>query len=1013
MTADSWITIRLLLVYWTGHDSRQLNYNQIIIGLLNWPWQPTAELQSDYYWFIELAMTADSWITIRLLLVYWTGHDSRQLNYNQIIIGLLNWPWQPTAELQSDYYWFSELAMTADSWITIRLLLVYWTGHDSRQLNYNQIIIGLLNWPWQPTAELQSDYYWFIELAMTADSWITIRLLLVYWTGHDSRQLNYNQIIGLLNWPWQPTAELQSDYYWFIELAMTADSWITIRLLLVYWTGHDSRQLNYNQIIIGLLNWPWQPTAELQSDYYWFIELAMTADSWITIRLLLVYWTGHDSRQLNYNQIIIGLLNWPWQPTAELQSDYYWFIELAMTADSWITIRLLLVYWTGHDSRQLNYNQIIIGLLNWPWQPTAELQSDYYWFIELAMTADSWITIRLLLVYWTGHDSRQLNYNQIIIGLLNWPWQPTAELQSDYYWFIELAMTADSWITIRLLLVYWTGHDSRQLNYNQIIIGLLNWPWQPTAELQSDYYWFIELAMTADSWITIRLLLVLMAMNWPWQPTAELQSDYYWFIELAMTADSWITIRLLLVYWTGHDSRQLNYNQIIIGLLNWPWQPTAELQSDYYWFIELAMTADSWITIRLLLVYWTGHDSRQLNYNQIIIGLLNWPWQPTAELQSDYYWFIELAMTADSWITIRLLLVYWTGHDSRQLNYNQIIIGLLNWPWQPTAELQSDYYWFIELAMTADSWITIRLLLVYWTGHDSRQLNYNQIIIGLLNWPWQPTAELQSDYYWFIELAMTADSWITIRLLLVYWTGHDSRQLNYNQIIIGLLNWPWQPTAELQSDYYWFIELAMTADSWITIRLLLVYWTGHDSRQLNYNQIIIGLLNWPWQPTAELQSDYYWFIELAMTADSWITIRLLLVYWTGHDSRQLNYNQIIIGLLNWPWQPTAELQSDYYWFIELAMTADSWITIRLQFFIFFIFQGCDLTKIKNPENLVVGLGLPNAPEPLRCLILEDLQTFHIPKNKKLEVWTQYRLLFPWWLHVLHFFQENFEAKGDS
>ena len=29
------------------------------------------------------------------------------------------------------------------------------------------------------------------------------------------------------------------------------------------------------------------------------------------------------------------------------------------------------------------------------------------------------------------------------------------------------------------------------------------------------------------------------------------------------------------------------------------------------------------------------------------------------------------------------------------------------------------------------------------------------------------------------------------------------------------------------------------------------------------------------------------------------------------------------------------------------------------------------------------------PEPPGCFILEDLQTLHIPTNKKLEVWTQY------------------------
>ena len=32
-----------------------------------------------------------------------------------------------------------------------------------------------------------------------------------------------------------------------------------------------------------------------------------------------------------------------------------------------------------------------------------------------------------------------------------------------------------------------------------------------------------------------------------------------------------------------------------------------------------------------------------------------------------------------------------------------------------------------------------------------------------------------------------------------------------------------------------------------------------------------------------------------------------------------------------------------------------------------------------------------APEPPGCWILEDLQTLHIPTNKKVQVWTQYRL----------------------
>ena len=91
-----------------------------------------------------------------------------------------------------------------------------------------------------------------------------------------------------------------------------------------------------------------------------------------------------------------------------------------------------------------------------------------------------------------------------------------------------------------------------------------------------------------------------------------------------------------------------------------------------------------------------------------------------------------------------------------------------------------------------------------------------------------------------------------------------------------------------------------------------------------------------------------------------------------------------------------------------------------------------MTKVKNAEKWVAGLGLPLVSrtkpcEPPECLILEDLQTLHIRTNKKLEIWTQYRLLlsflggyfflslvatslFPWWL--LLFFQEYFEAKGD-
>ena len=49
-------------------------------------------------------------------------------------------------------------------------------------------------------------------------------------------------------------------------------------------------------------------------------------------------------------------------------------------------------------------------------------------------------------------------------------------------------------------------------------------------------------------------------------------------------------------------------------------------------------------------------------------------------------------------------------------------------------------------------------------------------------------------------------------------------------------------------------------------------------------------------------------------------------------------------------------------------------------------QGCDLTKVTNPEKWMAGLGLPlvwrtKPPEPHGCLILEDLQTPHSHKQK--------------------------------
>ena len=63
------------------------------------------------------------------------------------------------------------------------------------------------------------------------------------------------------------------------------------------------------------------------------------------------------------------------------------------------------------------------------------------------------------------------------------------------------------------------------------------------------------------------------------------------------------------------------------------------------------------------------------------------------------------------------------------------------------------------------------------------------------------------------------------------------------------------------------------------------------------------------------------------------------------------------------------------------------------------YQGCDLTKVW----VSLWSRGQSPPEPPGCLILEDLQPLHILTNKKLEVWTQYRLLL---------FQKYFEAQGD-
>ena len=60
-----------------------------------------------------------------------------------------------------------------------------------------------------------------------------------------------------------------------------------------------------------------------------------------------------------------------------------------------------------------------------------------------------------------------------------------------------------------------------------------------------------------------------------------------------------------------------------------------------------------------------------------------------------------------------------------------------------------------------------------------------------------------------------------------------------------------------------------------------------------------------------------------------------------------------------------------------------------------ILQGRDLKKKKLnglPARVSPLVKRTKPPEPPGCLILEDLQTPNIPTNKKLEVWTQYRLL---------------------
>ena len=63
-------------------------------------------------------------------------------------------------------------------------------------------------------------------------------------------------------------------------------------------------------------------------------------------------------------------------------------------------------------------------------------------------------------------------------------------------------------------------------------------------------------------------------------------------------------------------------------------------------------------------------------------------------------------------------------------------------------------------------------------------------------------------------------------------------------------------------------------------------------------------------------------------------------------------------------------------------------------------RGCVMQHVGGAPHSEVWFDKPGSPfgledkappEPPGCLILEDLQTLHIPTNKKLEVWTQYRL----------------------
>ena len=83
----------------------------------------------------------------------------------------------------------------------------------------------------------------------------------------------------------------------------------------------------------------------------------------------------------------------------------------------------------------------------------------------------------------------------------------------------------------------------------------------------------------------------------------------------------------------------------------------------------------------------------------------------------------------------------------------------------------------------------------------------------------------------------------------------------------------------------------------------------------------------------------------------------------------------------------------------------------------FKYQGCDLTKVTNPEKLVAGLGSPFGLEdkaPWTSWMFNfwgftDFSHSHKQETRGL-VTIQATSFFPWWLRL--FFQGNIEAKGD-